>query len=162
LGLLSSVVARRGGNASALTVLLLVLYFLAGPTISGIQLGLTNGGLISKGGAIDRVLSNGAEIGVAGSAYVRLTEIMRTGCGSRVIGVQVISTVVAAAFAFLLAWAGFNHYTRDWRQTDRRGLLRGAADRFATFTGRRSRPVHDALRWKEFQFVAGGRRTQFV
>ncbi|MFN0051974.1 MAG: ABC transporter permease [Planctomycetales bacterium] len=159
LGLLNSVVARRGSSASALTVLALILYFLSGPLVSAVGTGLVNSGLVTRGGWAGGTLGTLAELGRASSVSTRLREIMDTGFAEFPIGFQVLSNVGLAGVCFLLAWAGFNRFTRDWRST----TAVKPARRLPLLSGpRRPRPGSDPLRWKEFQFLGGGLRVQLI
>lgn len=156
LGLLCSVACRRGGNASAVTVLLLIFYFLAGPAARAVRLGLVTGGVVAPGGAIDGMLVWLGTAGSAASVYERLQAIMQTGFDDSVVGFQVVFSILLASAAFLTAWGTFNYFTRDWRLVERRAWQQRGAGAGPGGRFRRRRPRRDALMWKEFQFVTGG------
>lgn len=156
LGLLSSVVCRRSGNASAMTVALLLIYYLAGWEMTALQLGLRNGGVIAAGGPADNLLAALAETGQKSTIWVRMQEITSTGFAAPVVGVQVVSNVLLALAAFLASWVGFNFFTGV------RPVRAGLSSRWLALGKmlpgyfRRHRPGRDALRWKEFHYVTGG------
>ncbi|MSR56098.1 MAG: hypothetical protein EXS05_00250 [Planctomycetaceae bacterium] len=154
VGLLSSVVQRRGSSASAVTVIVLILYFSAGLLLGGIRLGLTNSGAVAAGSGVDRKLQSLAELGSDASVLTRLMAIMATGFSESVFGFQAASNVAAAVVCFLLAWAGFNSFTRDWRATS--ALSPHRAWPWPRSRGARRRPQRHPLVWKEFQFITGG------
>jgi ABC-type transport system involved in multi-copper enzyme maturation permease subunit len=160
VGLLSSVVMRRGGNASAMTVLFLVCYFFAGFVVGSIRLGLVHGGLIGNSGRIASALVSLETAGEAASVLTRLVAIMKTGFSGGALGFQVWSNLAIAAGCFLTAWAGFDHFTRDWRST--------VADMPRPFWRRKrsgrphQRPQHNSIAWKEFQFITGGWRVLWI
>ncbi|MGQ0636773.1 MAG: ABC transporter permease [Planctomycetaceae bacterium] len=158
VGLLASVVCRRGGIASATTTLVLVVYFLIGPALAAAHGGLLASGAVAAGGSLDRFLSALADVGNAMSVYERITEIMRTGVSGNVVGVQVVGNIALAAVAFGVAWAGFDFFTRDWRLSDRRSFRAAPTALGRKGAVRRHRPGHNALAWKEFHFNTGGWR----
>lgn len=161
IGLFASVVSRRASNASALTVLSLVIYFSAGHLMDVIEIGLSNGGLISPGGSLSRMLKWLAGASHEANAVTRIREILATGFAGSPIGLQVISNVVIAGLCFLLAWFGFDRFTRDARVMAGAGVT-GVDARSQWLSGRISRPWKNPLMWKEFQFTTGGIRVQWL
>lgn len=157
VGLLSSVTQRRASSASALTVLTLLLYFLAGPLMQATRIGLVNGGMILARSATDQTLATLADYASRASVYERLRSIMVTGFAQRVVGFQPVSNIAAALLCFLLAWVGFNSFTRDWRATAARAPR--AARTWGWRRLPRRRPRRHPLAWKEFHFITGGFRA---
>lgn len=161
VGLFFSIACRRGGAASASTLLFMIAYFFAAPGILAIRLGLVNGGWIARTGTIDRYFEDAAELCRSGSVWHRIEFITQTGFGESPIGTQVLFSLAIAALFFLLAWVSFHHFTRDAR-----GSAKPRAELSARFIalGRRhrSRPARRPLAWKEFHFVAGGMPVQIA
>jgi ABC-type transport system involved in multi-copper enzyme maturation permease subunit len=157
VGLFSSVTSRRGSNASSMTVLFLIVYFSCGWVLQTIRLGLVNGGVIDPRGGLASLIGNLAEMAAEASVYTRLSDIMRTGFFGSPVGFQVSSNVGFAIVSFLLAWAGFNHFTRDWRSTASESSARSL--RWGTSRVARRRPKKDPVMWKEFHFITGGWRS---
>ncbi len=161
VGLLCSVVFRRGGLASVMTGLALLLYLAAGSLIRLVAFGLSNGGVIAPKGAVaDWFERVGSGCDRASIAY-RIYEIVQTGFAGTPVGFHVLVSLAGAAGCFFLAWIGFHRFTRDARIHERRrGDLLAALIRLGQ--SRRSRPGKYMLAWKEFHFVAGGIPVQFV
>ena len=161
VGLLCSVVYRRGGSASGITLLFLLGYFAASQVIKGIQFGLVNGGLIGSRGAVDQYFDRASDWCRAASVFHRVQDIMQTGFAESPIGFQVVVSLVGAMAFFAVAWAGFQRFTRDSQTSTRR-----RADLLSRFIGlgrsRRSRPGRRPVAWKEFHFVAGGLPIQLA
>jgi ABC-type transport system involved in multi-copper enzyme maturation permease subunit len=160
VGLLSSVVARRGGNASAMTVLFLVCYFFAGFAVGAVRMGLVNGNIIGNSSQIATALVSLETACAAASILTRLVAIMNTGFSGSALGYQVWSNLAIAAGCFLTSWAGFDHFTRDWRST-----VADSPDSFwrRKRSGRpRRRPQRHPIAWKEFHFITGGWRAFWI
>lgn len=161
VGLLCSVVFRRGGMASTVTGLALLLYFSAGYLVRLIAFGLTNGGVIAGNGAADQWIESTADALQSISIANRIDEIVTTGFAGAPVGFQVLASLALAAVSFVLAWAGFHRFTRDARAGEhRRGDALASLIRLGQ--RRRSRPGKHMLAWKEFHFVAGGVPVQIV
>jgi ABC-type transport system involved in multi-copper enzyme maturation permease subunit len=159
MGVICSVVSRRGGTASGLTLLLIVVYLGSSHLVSLIQTGLLNGGGISPRGAADNYLSRLANWCREASILDRLKEIMQTGFADQALGFQAQVSIAGALVLLGLAWLGFHRFTRN--APDARSPR---ADLMARFVGlgrrRRTRPGRYALAWKEFHFVTGGMQMQ--
>ncbi len=158
VGLLCSVVYRRGGTASAVTLLFLLCYFSAAHVVTGIQFGLRNGGAIANRDSIDRNFDMAIDMFRDASVFHRLQVIMQTGFSESPVGFQVQVSLAGAVFFFCVAWAGFNYFTRSSKTAGPRVGLQ------ARFIGlgrhRRTRPGRRPVAWKEFHFVAGGMPVQ--
>jgi len=161
VGLLCSVVFRRGGTASAVVVLFLMAYFAAPSVVRGLELGLVNSGLIAGRSASAAQVEQFADWCEKISVAYRLGEIMTTGFADRPVGIQVVFSLTMAAVLFGIAWGGFNRFTRgaDVAITVRSDVF---AQLVKTGQKRRSRPGRNALEWKEFHFVTGGLPLQIV
>ncbi|MBS0264858.1 MAG: hypothetical protein JSS02_23180 [Planctomycetes bacterium] len=161
MGVLASVICRRGGSASFITLVLIGLY-LASPILVWVtQIGLQNSGLVQPKSNVDLQIQAFHDGLQQASILTQVSEIMRTGFAGHIFGFQVLTCTGTAAVLFFLAWIGFRRFTRH--SGDQRGPR---ADLTARFIGlgrhRRSRPVRYPLAWKEFHFVAGGLQTQIL
>jgi ABC-type transport system involved in multi-copper enzyme maturation permease subunit len=161
VGLLNSVVFRRGGLASAVTGILLVVYFFAAAAIRTFALGLETGGLIAARGPVADALEQAALMCQAVSVGNRIQVIMKTGFAESPVGQQVLFSLGGALVFFFLAWAGFNHFTRGVHVT-RSPLADILAPLMRLGQSRRPRPGRRILAWKEFHFVAGGMPVQIL
>jgi ABC-type transport system involved in multi-copper enzyme maturation permease subunit len=161
VGLLNSVVFRRGGLASAVTGALLIVYYAAAGAIRTVAFGLETGGLIATRGPVARSLEGAAQSCQDVSIADRIRVIMTTGFSESPVGDQVLFSLGGAFTFFLLAWAGFNRFTRDSHVT-----LPARSDVLAPLVrlgrSRRPRPGRRILAWKEFHFVAGGLPVQIA
>ena len=159
VGMLCSVVYRRGGSASAATLLFLIVYFSAAHVIRGIQFGLIHGEAIASRGEVDQYFNDAADWCRDISVFYRLETIMRTGFSDSPLGVQVQASLAGALGFFAVAWIGFRHFTRDAKiSTGRR--VEFLARFIGLGRGRRSRPGPRPVAWKEYHFVAGGLPVQ--
>ena len=161
VGLFSSVVCRRGGSASLLTLLFLSVYLASHVMIETIRLGLSNGGLIAGKGAIAEELKQVAKWCRSASVLDRISDIMLTGFSETPLGFQVNVSFAGALLFFGVAWGGFHRFTREPRSGGRRQI--DPLERLIRFgQSHRSRPGRNALAWKEFHFAAGGIPVQVV
>jgi len=161
MGVLSSVICRRGGSASFLTLVMIALYFAAAVIVWAVQIGLQNAGMIAPKSYWDKQFEVLIEKCREASILEQIVEIMRTGFSGHIIGFQVVTCTAAGCILFLLAWLGFRRFTRNAPD-----VRAPRADLAARFIGlgrhRRPRPVRYPQAWKEFHFVAGGMQTQIV
>ena len=151
LGLLASVVARRSVRAVQLMVLLLVIYLL-GPFL-----------ILTIGVMILRVQPPGFFMAFVGawsdtSIFSRMTAVLETGFGGPTFEYQFFSNLIGGLICFVLAWIAFPHFTLDDGSE--------APARPAPARVRGSRGVRPAwsnpLAWKDFHFLAGGRRAILI
>jgi hypothetical protein len=161
VGLLCSVVFRRGGLASSVTAIAIILYVIAAGALRFFALGLTTGGLVAPGSRMATALDRTARWWEDASIAFRINEIVKTGFHENPIGFQVVFSLCGALLCFVLSWVVFNRCTRDLHvsgpvRTDLLGPLIHLGRR------RRSRPGKRLLEWKEFHFVAGGMPVQIV
>jgi ABC-type transport system involved in multi-copper enzyme maturation permease subunit len=161
VGLLCSVVFLRGGMASIVTGLLLILHIVAGAAVRAVTLGLVNSGLVAGRGSVEEWLENLAASLDSASIAHRMAEIMTTGFAGNPLGFQVLTSLAVAGVCFFLAWAGFNRFTRA-AHISRSARTDFLAPLVGLGRGRRSRPGRRVLFWKEFHFVAGGMPVQIV
>lgn len=154
VGLLCSVMGRRGSSASAMTVLFLIFYFSAGILISTLKTGLQNGGLAPAGSRTDFALGDLQVACTEASVFTRLNEIMQTGFAESAMGFQFWSNCGVAAFSFGLAWVLFNRFTDPARSKGGSSAQRFARLRAGSRT--HGRPRRNSIVWKEFHFTTGG------
>ncbi len=147
-GLLCSVCFQRSDTASG-SMGLAVLLFLFAPVCVQIL------GLCRPDPLVVTIMSCLKPI-VSGNPFVAAEQIMATGFSGPLAGVQVASNLFAGVVSFLLAWAGFEVFTKEEREiaSARRTALRrgrGWRDRWIgrVWTGQ-------ALAWKDYHFVASG------
>jgi ABC-type transport system involved in multi-copper enzyme maturation permease subunit len=161
VGLLCSVAFRRGGMASSVTGILILLYMMSAVVIRFVALGLTTGGVIARSGSTADTLEGAAHWWADASIAFRINEITTTGFAGQPVGFQVGFSLVGSLVSFVLAWVGFNRFTRETHVT-RRTDTDLLAPLVRLGRRRRSRPGKYLLAWKEFHFVAGGMPVQIV
>lgn len=156
LGLFCSVMCKQSGNASGLTGFTLLAFFLGVPLMRFMLTLWTQYGTLSPNGFVARSLDTILEWLSAASVFSRLQSTTATGFAESPFSYQVISNLSAAAVLFLLAWASFDFFTRDLRTaTPGRGILFRRSSRLRRFG--LGRAWHNALAWKDYNFVAGGK-----
>lgn len=160
VGLLCSAGCRRGGNASAMTLLILIVYFVLPFGVESIRLGLVNGGVIPSTGPVSGWLQAASQACADASIWARLREIVQTGFAGHAVGFQVLVSLGLGAFCFLATWLGFHRLTGKGQTSAQRVDF---ASRFiGSWRRRRSRPGKRPVAWKEFHFVAGGMPVQIA
>ena len=155
LGLLCSVVSRRSSRAAFLSIVLLFGFFCGPPLGKGILSGMLSEKWIAKGGTVDVVFSAAFDWLTRASVFTRLGEVLSTGFSGGAAGFQVLSNLAMGLALFGLAWAAFERFTR-WTEPGpgRTPLLwRVRGLRFL----RPERAWGNALAWKDFHFMAGGK-----
>ena len=153
LGLLCSVCCRTSRAASWLTGIFLA-GFLFGPYLVAVLLTpLRVGG---------NVIPTGFIVGIVEASVVhRVGEIMQSRFADPVIGYQVISNLVAAVVFFCLSWAAFDVFIRDQDSTaPARRLVFKRTSRLRKYGA--GRTWNNALAWKDFYFLAGGKAMMIV
>jgi hypothetical protein len=156
MALFCSVVCVRSTRASTLCVLFLLAFF-AGPWIGRGILGWATATwpkagswwlLQWAGGLFDLVKD--------ASPYRRADAVMLTGFTGPLVSYQVWSNLALSAAFFLLAWLAFNRFTLEQvTEAPARGLLVRRV-RFLSALGP-GRAWSNALAWKDFHFLSGGR-----
>jgi hypothetical protein len=150
IALFASVVARSTVRAAAATLALTIAFLVLGPIGKG-ALSTWPGGLWYV--AVPLRLS---EWLVAANPFVRAGEILKTGFTGSVVGVQVLSNLGLAVGCFALALAVFGLATREQHTAaPSRGLVLTRRSRVPWL--RIERAWQDAVAWKDFHFMAGGR-----
>jgi len=154
VALLGSVLARRTPGAASFSVLLIGLLLSAGPLL----------GVLHR-----ELLKYGAPAGLdqfAGMLWkttpiARLIEVLGTGFAGSPAGWQVASNLALGAGSFLLAWVLFE---RCCDRTTDEAVATEPVPRPAVGgrLGRPPRPRKDALIWKDFHFLCGGRMGLIV
>ena len=160
VALLGSVLARRTAGA--------VAFCLCTPVLLGLVWGLLMSlqPLLSKYYHVDWPLDRIAAVIPAASPISRLREVLGTGFSGAPIGRQVLIDLAFGTGCFLLAWALFERlcdrapdktFSLDRlppaARTAARGVLRGMNPRWLL----PPRAWKDALLWKDFYFLHGGR-----
>lgn len=143
IALLGSVIMRHVAGASAFTALVLGLLLGGGPLLNA----LSRQWPALK--AWEGMLWDSTII-------ARLEEILTTGFMGAPIGWQVGSNVLLGVIFFLLAWAAFGRFC-DRAAT---GSVAGGEvvrSGIGTWLGRPPRITGDALTWKDYHFMCGGR-----
>jgi hypothetical protein len=83
------------------------------------------------------------------------------GFGQSVFSHQVITNFSMGALAFVLSWAVFDHFNQDpSSEAITRGLVARSAGPSRWFSP--GRPQGNAVVWKDFHFVAGGRSAALI
>lgn len=156
LALLLSVVFRNTATAAAVTLFLLLLFFIGHYLVTGIEqsFGFNFGVNLQRGPW--PIVTKIIELWRDATPSERLGVVFGTGFTGPVIGFQVVSNMVAGVVFFLLAWLVFDPCTRTEKDAApaRLRLFRRA-------TTRTSRIPRDligfrAITWKDFVFISGG------
>jgi hypothetical protein len=155
LALLFSVLARRTAGAAFLTGTILFVY-LVGYALLPACLKLLEWMRVIPSAVPGAKLAAFLTAWARSSPFDRLSEILRTGFHEGPIGTQVVSNITAGGILFLIAWALFDTFNSEQRDSApaRGPIARGGSRlRFASA----GRAWHRALVWKDFHFLAGGR-----
>ncbi len=154
VALLGSVLARHTPGAAAFCMLVIGLLFGAGPLL-GLLLNF-----------LPQTRWSAAFGSAAGSLWeatpiARLIEVFGTGFAGPPAGWQVTSNLVVGVGCFLVAWAVFD---RSCDRTSAEAVASGPIPRPAVGVrlGRPPRPAIDALVWKDYHFLCGGRLGTIV
>jgi len=151
LGLLASVIAPRGGTASILTGLLLLLV-LFGSRLATMLLAP----VLAAGGTGSTWLGRLLELTGQISPLTRLDEVLNNTFSGGILGLQVGLNLLLGGGAFLLAWSSFARFNRPGRPVE---IGADWMTRITQLLGnRRPRPRWRSIMWKEFHFVTGGTR----
>lgn len=156
LGLLCSVMCKRAGNASGLTAILLLGFFIGTPLARWTLSGLTGTGDLAPDGFI--ATSVGAVLSWLSDASVfnHLGGVMMTGFRDSALSFQVVSNLGAGLAFFGIAWATFDYFTREMHSAaPARGLLFRRTSKLQSLGTRRA--WANPLIWKDFHFLAGGK-----
>ncbi len=162
LALLFSVIFERVGVASTFTGLALLCFFFAPPWGGAIlALMVSPFGLIGPQNAVAQGIGWGLQILARASAFGQLESILTNGFANRLLGFQVLSNLALGVGFFLLAWWGFDRFTRERRPgMIVRKLPTMRLSRFG-MTGA-GRVWEGAVWWKDFFLLHGGWNTAIV
>jgi hypothetical protein len=138
VGLLASTLCRRSSTASLLTGLLLAI-FAFGPAV-----------FTFKG-------STGLALWKEATPFAWREDILSTGFAGPIAGWPCAVHFLIGMLAFLLAWALFNRCSDAAPEAPAQRLARG---RGAART--RSRAPMNAIHWKDFHYVSGGRAATVI
>ena len=154
LALVCSVGCRQSRSAATLTGLLLVAFWII-PSFGKSLLANSASGNTGNQTAValfDRISD--------ANVFNRLSVIMTTGFAESLFSFQVISNLMAAFLLFVLSWVMFDLFTREQAASaPSRGFVLRPTGRLR-FLGT-SRTWRNALMWKDFYFITGG-RTAFI
>ena len=152
LALLASVVARNTVRAGVAMLLGMLAFLLVGP-IGTAALGSWTSAASDPAVAVPLRLCEWLH---AANPFVRTAEIMRTGFNGHPVGFQVISNLGLGLACFVASWALFGFATREQQAAaPARGFVRPRTSRIPLL--RLERPWRNAIAWKEFHFLTGGR-----
>ncbi len=156
LALFASVVCRRTGPAAVLTGVSLFFFFAVVPLATFLAFLPIKLGLIVQPNEWVLFLQKISALATRASPFFRVNDIFTTGFAEPAIGYQVISNLVLALVFFLLAWALFDVFCAEQKESapSRPG---GARSRSGARLFAAGRPWRRALAWKDFHFLAGGR-----
>ncbi len=155
LALLWSVVAPHTARAALFTVASLTVFFSGGLLVGALQSGLLKYRWMTSGSGTDGKMDAVVAAAHAATPIGRLTEILATGFSGAPAGWQVWTNLALGLACFFAAWAVFT-----------RCADRAADGATAAFPRRRvlgvrfrrpPRPWKNALAWKDFHFLSGGR-----
>ena len=152
--LVCSVVFQRGGNAAAVTTLLMVLYSIL-PWLATLELkDLASMGWTKSVWWKSAILTT-LEWTEKSCIYYQLQEVMQTGFDQPILTKQVISNTVAGILFFGLAWVLFgpsiNNATPGGAS---RGVILTSKSRVKFLSP--GRCWSNPFVWKDFQFIGGG------
>ena len=156
LALLASVICRRTGGAALLTGLTFFILIVVVPVANWLATLPVRLGLLVSSSAWVGVLNSIASAADKTSPFTRVGEILRTGFHEGPLGFQVVSNIVLGAGCFLLAWAVFEIFCGEQKESapSRAGLARRNTFLRSFSPGR---PWPWALAWKDFYFLTGGK-----
>ena len=161
VGLLFSTLGRTRGRAVAGTTCALLAFFVLPGLGRQVLQGLVSAGLLTSGGLIDSTFGALFQWARDASIFTRCGVVLSTGFSGSPIGFQVLTNLAGGLVFFLLAWAGFERATRDHRAgTPGRGLLLRRTSRLRWLSA--GRVWTNALAWKDFYFIAGGKGFAIV
>ena len=158
LALLSSIVSRNTVRASAFTLILMLAFLLGGPIGSWIVAELRMG---YPAISIFAMLAPPLEWLLQANPFVQVGKIMVTGFSGSPVSFQVVADLVLGGALFGLSWALFGLANREQQSASQtRGFVLRRTSRFKWLTV--SAPWNEAIAWKEFYFLTGGRFMMFA
>ena len=151
--LLCSVYAKRSGVAISLVMSMLLIFFFSPVILTKISSNLQSRGYLAANDFISQSLASYCDFCREISIIERINTILSTGYVDSVITAQVISNFLIGVFCFLTAWFLFERFTEDHAVVKTRTWFQNHKQK-----QRNSRPGRLALAWKDFHFLAGGRK----
>jgi len=156
LALFGSVLFRRTSSSAVFTGVSLFLFFALLPLATALaKLPVQMGLLVSSSSAV-QALEALSEFAEAASPFSRVGIILSTGFRESAVSFQVWSNLALGVTFFLLSWALFEKYCGEQKESaPSRGGVAPARGRRRVFSP--GRPWEQALAWKDFYFLAGGK-----
>lgn len=155
VALLWSVIAPNTARAVLFTIASLVVFFTANPLLKALQNALVKFGVLTGGSAADVRMDGIISAAFDATPIARIIEIFNTGFSDTPAGWQVWTNLALGLACFFIAWLVFA------RLADRAAESASAASPRRRFFGirfrRPPRPWKNALAWKDFHFLSGGR-----
>lgn len=156
LALLGSVISRGVAGAATFCIVVIGLFLVSVPLLHGVQWLLTS--YLHWNVSFDRVASG---IWTA-TPIARLSEVLGTGYRGGAIGWQVLTNIAFGVGCFLLAWAAFQRFCDREPEAASAPVRVPAAGTVSTVgtrlrTSRPPRAWANAIVWKDFYFLCGGR-----
>lgn len=151
LALLGSVIFRRTGTAGVFTGVALFFFFMIVPVAGWLALLPQRLGLLTSAAGWVLTLNAVGKFALDASPFAQLDDIFRTGFRESAFSFQVWSNLALGTVFFLLAWALFETFCREQKESapSRTGAARAVGRRRAFSPGR---PGRRALAWKDFYF----------
>jgi hypothetical protein len=160
VGLLSSVVLRRTGDAAGMTGVWAMLYCFVPPFAGFFAFELRRGSFDIPAivePALRPLLIAVCDMVYGSSVFLRLSEVLSTGYTGPVWSLQLGTNVLFGLVCFGLAWWLFPLANRDPdAETSRRGLVTALSSKRKTSWRTAGRPWSLPLVWHTFHFTAGG------
>ncbi len=156
LALFGSVICRRTSGSAVFTGVTLFTFFAVVPIAAWLARLPVRLGLLVSSSAWVEALDGFAKFALDASPFSRLNAILRTGFRDDVFTFQVWTNLALGLAFFLLAWALFEKFCAEQKETapSRVGVARQRGRARAFSPGRAwNRP----LAWKDFHFLAGGK-----
>jgi len=156
LGLLFSVLSAGGRRATASTAVFLFIFLVFPEPCSGLIGLLVRGEHIAADGVINTFVGGFCNSLQNTSPFRQMSVILGTGFNASPISYQVVASLLWGILFFIVSWAVFDSRTREQKvaaptrgiPTQEKKILRGFSA---------GRAWMQALTWKDFYFVAGGK-----
>ena len=150
IGLFFSVLCRTSGVAITWSILAMLVYFAVPPILAQMP---PSTGMPATAPLPARMLAGAIMNLYEASAFVRISEILKTGFAEGAFGVQVVGNLGCCAALLLLSWVLFRGFNKD---TDVDTQPLPALDRALRFGRGSRRSWSRPLLWKDFHYTAGG------
>lgn len=154
VGLLCSVIFKRGGFAAAATTILMALYAIA-PVYANLQKATAPVTTWTHGIWWQSWLLTSLDWLSESCVMFEMSDVLATGYAKPILNSQVISNCVLGVVCFGLSWLLFGPcVNRSDAKTDSRGMLMRSTSKRGYFAP--GRCWHNPFVWKDFQFICGG------